>query len=59
MSRPCSCFSIIAFAGLVVGLALEIRRWPALGLLIALAPVAACFLGLALWMVTDYFRFEI
>jgi hypothetical protein len=46
----------LVFAALVVGVALVAKRFPALGALLALWPSVAIFVGLIVWLVTDYFR---
>ncbi len=46
-------FALLIFAGLIVGLALILRRFPLLGVAMALGPCVVTFIGAGLALLSD------
>lgn len=59
MNELSSFVVLVVLAGVMVGAVLVVKRFPVLGLLVAMAPASVMFLGLLAWLVTDYFRIHI
>lgn len=52
MNKVASIFSLLVFAGLIVGTGLVLRRFPVLATTMALGPCVVTFIGAALALAT-------